>query len=367
MKKNSNIKVYKKNSDKSQSIFLKKKGPIVVGTGLFALDVVINGDPNLNPKLLAGGSCGNVLTILSYLGWKSYPIARLGNDIAAKEIKDDLQKFNVKLDFVENDENVCTPIIVEKICMHRNGMPTHRFLWVCPNCGKWLPRYRAVLVKTGRCLISKIPNAKLFYFDRVSPGALELASNAKKQGALIVFEPPSINNKDLFNKAVQLSHVVKYTYKRANCLEKLFIKSLPILIVETLGAEGLRYRYKSSRRKRPKRWKSLPAFQVNNFRDAAGSGDWCTAGMLHLIGKNGANGLKKLSENCIVEALQFGQALAALNCRFEGARGGMYVLSKKEFKKTINDVLNRHMEQESLPESISKESSELIRCICPNC
>lgn len=344
-----------------------KKSPICTGTGLIALDVVINGDPNLNPKLWAGGSCGNVLTILSYLGWQSYPIARLGKDMAAREIKDDLQRFNVKLDFVENDKEINTPIIIEKIRKHRNGMPTHRFLWICPNCGRWLPRYRAILVKTARRLINKIPNGKLFYFDRVSPGALELANHAKNQGALVVFEPPSINNKDLFKKAVQLSHVIKYAYMRENCLEELFIKTPPTLIVKTLGAEGLRYRFMGNRRKLPKRWKSLPAFQVDNFRDAAGSGDWCTAGMLHLIGKSGTNGFKERSENFIVEALQFGQSLAALNCRFEGARGGMYVLSKEEFEKAIKDILKRHMRQDTFPESISEEASGLIRCICPNC
>ena len=47
--------------------------PVVVGTGLVALDIVINSDVHRPPQLWAGGTCGNVLTILSYLGWHAYP------------------------------------------------------------------------------------------------------------------------------------------------------------------------------------------------------------------------------------------------------------------------------------------------------
>ena len=48
--------------------------PTVVGTGLVALDVVVSGD---DVKYFAGGTCGNVLTCLSYLGWDAKPVARL--------------------------------------------------------------------------------------------------------------------------------------------------------------------------------------------------------------------------------------------------------------------------------------------------
>ena len=56
--------------------------PVCLGTGLVVLDVVMNGNPHSRSKVWAGGSCGNVLTILSYLGWNAFPITRLGNDDA---------------------------------------------------------------------------------------------------------------------------------------------------------------------------------------------------------------------------------------------------------------------------------------------
>ena len=48
------------------------------GSGPVTLDVACG--ESGGPGFFAGGSCGNVLTILSYPGWDSYPAARLGDD-----------------------------------------------------------------------------------------------------------------------------------------------------------------------------------------------------------------------------------------------------------------------------------------------
>jgi fructokinase len=79
--------------------------PICMGSGLVALDVIYEKAKN-NPKFLAGGSCGNVLTILSYFGWNSYPVARLGNDQEGNRIMEDMKRWNVKTDFVELDSKM---------------------------------------------------------------------------------------------------------------------------------------------------------------------------------------------------------------------------------------------------------------------
>src|SRR5574338_493961 len=87
--------------------------PSCVGAGLVALDVIFNGDPN-NPKFLAGGSCCNVLTILSYLGWRSFPVARLVNDVKGSRIIEDMKKWVVNTKFVEKDSKISSPRIIEK-------------------------------------------------------------------------------------------------------------------------------------------------------------------------------------------------------------------------------------------------------------
>jgi hypothetical protein len=64
----------------------KIKTPKVLGTGLIALDVVINTEFDRVPFFWAGGTCGNVMTILSSLGWDSYPVARLNGDSASRRV-----------------------------------------------------------------------------------------------------------------------------------------------------------------------------------------------------------------------------------------------------------------------------------------
>ena len=51
--------------------------PKIFGTGLIALDMVIGPDPETPVRCWAGGTCGNVLSILAWFGWDAYPIARM--------------------------------------------------------------------------------------------------------------------------------------------------------------------------------------------------------------------------------------------------------------------------------------------------
>lgn len=340
--------------------------PICMGTGLLALDVVLNGDPNLKPSYWAGGSCGNVLTIMSYLGWQSYPIARLGKDPAAEKLMVDLEKFKVKLDFIHNDKNINTPVIVERIHKKIDGFPTHQFYWVCPNCGSRLPMYRSVLLKTIRNLSDKIPPPQCFYFDRVSPGALELAKRARKIGSLVIFEPPSIKEEENYIKAIEISHIVKYAHERHCNIDNLIVNTYPFLLIETLGAEGLRYQFRRSI-KSSKKWKTIPAYYVDDLKDAAGAGDWCTAGIIHFLGRTGSNDIAHISEDTIIKALRFGQAMAAFNCRFEGARGGMYKIDKHSFEKAVVSIMNNQSATGPIDAHISYEAKNLLKRICPGC
>lgn len=50
---------------------------IAVGAGLISLDVLIWDGKLIPVGYYVGGTCGNVMMILSRMGWESYPIARL--------------------------------------------------------------------------------------------------------------------------------------------------------------------------------------------------------------------------------------------------------------------------------------------------
>jgi fructokinase len=53
-----------------------RAAPTAYGTGFVALDVVVDLKAGTEARF-AGGTCGNVLTILAFLGWRAVPIASL--------------------------------------------------------------------------------------------------------------------------------------------------------------------------------------------------------------------------------------------------------------------------------------------------
>jgi sugar/nucleoside kinase (ribokinase family) len=334
------------------------------GTGLIALDLVTNGDVDSAPRAWAGGSCGNVLTILAYLGWKSYPVARLGDDAAAKTVVKDMTEHGVDFQYVSFDRSVHTPIILQRILIASDGHPTHRFYWICPNCGNWLPRYIPIKLQNIQALCESPPRADCFYFDRVCPASLRLAEKVKEEGALVVLEPPGIKNDLQFRKAIGLCDVLKYSNERAKNSPQLAYESPAKLVVETLGSEGLRYRLRKNGR--CGEWKLMPAFRVLNLKDAAGAGDWCTAGMIDVL-TGSRIPFDRISEGRIADALRYGQALSALNCGFEGARGAMYSLEKSWFNKKVQSILDREEACIPVVDSLAAGTRKEAQCVCPSC
>ena len=313
--------------------------PLAVGTGLLALDEVTSADRSTPVRYWAGGTCGNVLIALRYLSWNTQPIARLADDRATELLLNDLRRWRVSERFIRVEEDGSTPIIVHRITKDSEGRMKHSFSWRCASCGARYPGYKPELVTVAESIVPKLKNVSVFFFDRVSAAAIALAKSAAEHGALVTFEPSSIGNPILFRQAWEISHVVKYSHERLSDFPELDVQSNPRLLIETLGDSGLRYRWRTPRR-RTDTWVESKALSVDGVRDTAGSGDWCTAGLLSKIAANGFKGFSKSTEQQIAEAIRFGQALAAWNCQFEGARGGMYAVSKKQFERQISELLS---------------------------
>lgn len=328
----------------NNEIFMLKEEPICIGTGLIALDIVINQLEKYFPR--AGGSCGNVLIILSYLGWKTFPVARLYNNSVTARIVKDMKKWNVDTKLVATDNKGSTPVIIEKLKI-KNGEPRHHFELVCPACGSMLPRFRPILRNNLSNIENNIPNAKIFYFDRVSSGILQLAKICKDQGSLIFFEPSGIHEEKLFCECLKIVDILKYSEERLGDIKALTHKYRIPLEIETLGSDGLQYWFKS-------KWRVLPAYPVEILKDSAGSGDWCSAGIIYMMGKYGYN-LDKISEQKMEQSLNFGQALAAFNCYYVGPRGCMYKVTREEFESNVLKILNGYKVQFS----IKKDEDEL--------
>jgi len=321
--------------------YKENKDFVCVGTGLLALDVILNGRPETPPKFQAGGSCGNVLTILSYLGCRSFPIARLADNRASTELLSDLKMWDVSTDLIVSKKEGSTPIIIHRIFKGKDGKSKHKFEFKDPSTGIWLPQYKPVIAKDVDEITKKHPNANVFYFDRVNRASIELAKYNKSNGALVVFEPSSIKDIKLFKQALEVSHILKFSKDRINNYQELFPDQQTILEIETLGKDGLQYRFSKTRK--AKKWKRVVSYKLDDdfIKDSAGAGDWCTSGIIYLLGTNGFKSFSNMLTSDIENALLYGQALGAINCCFDGARGIMYKKDRNDLDKAVSSLQQR--------------------------
>src|SRR6185437_10584602 len=282
-----------------------------------------------------------VLAALAYLGWQSYPIARLSDDGASKLVATDLKHWGVNLDLVSFSDDGSTPVIVQHI-RNKDGVPTHSFSRKCPCCGAIMPWYKAIRVVDVETLAPKLPKYQVFFFDRTSRGAITLAEKAKEDGALVFFEPSTSSEPGLLDDALQLAHIVKLSADRISGNEAVLASPHPKLIVETQGSTGLRFRFNGSSGSHGgvKKWTRMDAVPATVLKDSAGAGDWCTAGIIYMLGGLGAKGLDSLTLTEVRQAVRVGQAMASWACGFVGARGGMYHCDATEFPSRIHDLLD---------------------------
>lgn len=318
--------------------------PVVFGTGLIALDIILSAYPDRAPALAAGGTCGNVLSVLSYLGWEAFPIARFNSDVASEIVTSDLERCGVDLEFARQTPAAPTPIILQRNGRTRDGRPKHQFSVACPACGAWYPSFRAVTIEGAEGVIEAVGDAsnggfrpRVFFFDRVSRGTLLLADWFADLGSLVVFEPIGVGDPKLFSEALALSHVVKYSNERLD--ESAVAVPRPnqlLLEIQTLGEAGLRYRFARATRKT---WVSLTAVPSTRVMDTAGAGDWLTAALLNVVARTGYEGAATLTSSDIQEALRVGQAAASIACGYEGARGAMSSLNSVDFDCRTSSLL----------------------------
>lgn len=337
--------------------------PKVFGTGLIALDLVVGPDPESPVRAWAGGTCGNVLSILAYLGWDAYPVARMNHDVASDRVRADMKGWGVHVDWADCAPTTHTPMIVQEIRRKRDGRTDHRFSWSCPHCGKWLPSFKAITVDAVERVRPALVSASVFFMDRLSRGALALAAEASARGAVVVFEPSSKSTDKLMAEALAIAHVVKYAdHRLANVSGVMGSDSAVLLEVQTLGHRGLRYRHRLGRA--PSTWMHLKAIPAPRLADSCGAGDWCTAGLIAKATSGGQSGLRRTGARGVRSALRYGQALAAWNCGFEGARGGMYVVSRPAFKRQIASLLNGRVDTIA---GTPVESTPTQAITCPAC
>ncbi len=113
----------------SKKMGISQKKPLIIGAGLIVLDIILN-NGETKPMFKAGGTCGNVLAGLSYLGWNSAAIARIGTDYAGKLMANDLAGCGVDISHVGREERLEAPRIIERLSSNWSQQK-HTFLLRC--------------------------------------------------------------------------------------------------------------------------------------------------------------------------------------------------------------------------------------------
>lgn len=289
---------------------------IIVGAGLISLDVLIWDGKKVPISYYVGGTCGNVMMILSHMGWNAYPIARLDDTKDGMRVLEDMKRHHVNTDFISTQDGK-TPVIVQRNFINKDGIPTHKFE-SRNNIGRFYLDFKSLTLKQANEVIERIDFVpKLFFFDRVSPAILKLATTFREKGTVIFFEPSSRGgNVNMFNKCVEVADIVKFSEQRIKNIEQ-FKAFKGKLFIQTQGVKGLSYRLNSD-------WKHLAPFVNEKVVDTAGAGDWTAAALINnLFRDKVVFRICDLLESDLESALEKAQEVGAESCSYEGARGMM--------------------------------------------
>lgn len=280
------------------------------------MDVLLDGKDRLAYSGI-GGSTGNVLSILAFLGWESVPLVNLGRDRVGVAIHREFAALGADVTHMRLDRTLTSPLLYQ---FAGDSSQAPRYSFGCPVCGQ-ARKFNENLVDSGGAAFDRCAaESNVFFFDRVTLGTVRMAAAARAGGSLVFFEPSSVSpNRELFMAALKSAHVVKYSADRipepfTDVLDWGFIE------IQTQGARGLRFRKHSL----APDWIELRALRNTCVADTSGAGDWCTAGFLHalLAGRNGVDVLDA-SYNEVYQSLRIGQSIAALSVGHIGARGLM--------------------------------------------
>lgn len=306
----------------------------VAGAGFITLDVTLAAGSKLAYSGI-GGTTGNVLSILAFLGWNSVPLVRLGRDRVGAAIHREFSRLGADMSHVRLERSLISPLLYQFADVSTEAP---RYSFACPVCG-CTRRFSEELVDRGGDEFARSAAASnVFFFDRVTAGTVRMASAARTGGALVFFEPSMVPaDPELFRAALAAAHVVKYSAER---IDEPFTESLSsgFIEIQTMGSRGLRFRKHSL----APDWVQLPALATGGtVADTSGAGDWCTAGFLHTLfaSRQGAD-VEALSYNEIYSALRLGQAMAALSVRHVGARGLMRAWAADAAIEMAQDVLH---------------------------
>ena len=298
-----------------------------VGSGIYNLDTIVIRDYPDGPdgkrfteKVVAeevGGTCGNVMCLLSIFGLEAYPQVSLDDSPEGKKITKDLERYGCDMRFVTNTPDGGTTLLRVTHKRNPDGSPKISVRAGSPG-GSLFPKRKFLRARDQApafvdALASDfIPD--FYFFDSPAAGHRFVARELRAMGTTVYFEPSSVSTKaDL--ECISLSDIVKFSDE--NVPDTSFADAFnDKLFVQTLGEKGLRFKLRGGE------WKTLPGIPNDNVVDTEGAGDWTTAAIIYGIVRSGKT-FAELNEEELVSILMEAQRFASEKVSSLGSKGNI--------------------------------------------
>lgn len=294
----------------------------VAGTGFTVLDRVY-ADGHLSHESL-GGSCGNVLVSLAMLNRQVAPVLALGDDDEGERLVCEFFEAGAVTRYIQRRRDTRSPILAQEL---NTVSGSHDFTFTCPETRRDLPRFRPIGDDELHEALPILNHCAVFYTDRLSESILEAMRTAWSAGAIIFFEPSDIQDDQMFNDAMQMVSILKYSIDRLG--EGLPRPPGHCIRVVTHGAMGLAVGDSEGQR-----W--FDAIKAPVVLDTCGSGDMVSVGIIDSMISSGLC-RHNLRANALIDGIVAGQRLAAENCAHAGARG----VFRKHGPSYVRNMLRR--------------------------
>ena len=302
----------------------------VIGSGIYMLDSIVVREypawPALRPFTErtvieeVGGTCGNVMCILSWLGWKAMPEVSLDDSPVGLKIASDLARYGCDLRHVTNAPGGGATILR---CRHKRdaeGNHTIAFRAMGPGGSRFPKRHLLRARDEAPAFLERLEEAPgVYFFDNPAAGHRLIARALRERGTLVYFEPSGIESKaDL--EAVSVSDIIKFSGTHVTDLA--FTDLFPDkLFIRTLGEDGLQFRLRGGP------WIHVDPVPVRDVVDWEGAGDWTSAHFLTQLASMDVP-FENLTELTVHECLTAAQTVAAQSVCFLSSKGLIHEADK---------------------------------------
>lgn len=290
----------------------------ILGAGFSCIDIVKNNNREI---IQNGGTCANVLSLLSVLGWECTLLKAHYEDLVNTVVDDNLSSLGVKtIDFKHSLKAM--PRILQISNMD------HQFMTSCPKCGNRLINLELPTKTNISKTIDDFSQFDFFYHDRISAGIDHVVDLMHRNGNLVIYEPNSARNGAALIMHSLMCDIVKFSTERipmkyADLIRNSASSSKTKLLICTNGKKGLSFSYLNHSGVMSE-WTTILPFATKKIVDTSGAGDWMTAGFLFSLFSSDADISEGLSEEKIVKALEKARDYAKRCCQYQGAQGAYY-------------------------------------------